>query len=378
MRIRTKLLFGTLVGLALALGLVPGMMLTAYADISSVEIVTAGDRITTYKDTDENFTITCSDADGDGMKLSWGDINISAKDDDHIIRKVELTIGWYPQYAPNVVSDKGTITLPEDLNPDTGKGGIITIDGVNSKTLKLSHNNYTAPQLKKVKIYYGESAHTHSFTYSAKDATITATCTADGCDITEGLTLTISAPTGELVSDGKTTFPATLSEGYPATLSEVYHDTAFPGDYPISYTKDGSAYDGEPREAGAYTASVTVGAATASVDYVVTAPTHAVTVRVIPDGAGTVGLLSEPQFAEGEPQFAEGATVGIEAKPAEGYEFERWTVDGEGASIDDATKAQATLTMGTADAKVTANFRKTASSAATYKIAVTQAPRARP
>ena len=108
-------------------------------------------------------------------------------------------------------------------------------------------------------------AHTHDFTYSASGATITATCSGAGdCDITEGLTMTISAPTGDLTADGSKTFPATLNDDY--------NTTAFPGTYTISYTKDGQPYDGTPTEAGDYTASVTVGTATASVSYTVAAP----------------------------------------------------------------------------------------------------------
>ena len=107
--------------------------------------------------------------------------------------------------------------------------------------------------------------HTHDFTYAADGATITATCNGAGtCDIDEGLSLTISAPTGELTANGTTTFPATLSTGY--------NTTAFPDTYTISYTKDGQPFDGTPTEAGAYTASVTVGTATASVSYTVAAP----------------------------------------------------------------------------------------------------------
>ena len=118
------------------------------------------------------------------------------------------------------------------------------------------------------------AAHNHSFTYSASGATITATCGGSGtCDITEGLTLTISAPTGNLVYDGTTTYPAVLSTGY--------NTTAFPGTYSISYTKDGSAYSGVPKDAGTYTASVTAGtedaAKTASVSYAVTKAAATVT-----------------------------------------------------------------------------------------------------
>ena len=118
------------------------------------------------------------------------------------------------------------------------------------------------------RLFQFPAAHTHSFTYSASGATITATC-GEGCDITTGKTLTISAPKGDLTADGTKTFPATLSTGY--------NTTAFPGTYTIAYTKDGQPFDGTPTEAGDYTASVTVGTATASVSYTVTAPTYTVT-----------------------------------------------------------------------------------------------------
>ena len=125
--------------------------------------------------------------------------------------------------------------------------------------------------IKKIEVYgYATPAHIHSFTYSASGATITATCNGAGtCDITSGTTLTISAPTGDLTADGSKTFPATLSTGY--------NTTAFPGTYTIAYTKDGQPFDGTPTEAGDYTASVTVGTATASVSYTVAAPTYTVT-----------------------------------------------------------------------------------------------------
>ena len=72
-----------------------------------------------------------------------------------------------------------------------------------------------------------------------------------------------------MTADGSKTFPATLSTGY--------NTTAFPGTYTIAYTKDGQPFDGTPTEAGDYTASVTVGTATASVSYTVAAPTYTVT-----------------------------------------------------------------------------------------------------
>lgn len=104
--------------------------------------------------------------------------------------------------------------------------------------------------------------HTHSFTYSASGATITANCNGMGdCDITDGLTLTISAPT-ELTYDGNSK---------AATLSTGYNTTAFPDEYTIKYYQKENEIDAaNVKAAGDYTAKVTVGDATASVDFTIT------------------------------------------------------------------------------------------------------------
>ena len=101
--------------------------------------------------------------------------------------------------------------------------------------------------------------HIHSFTYTATGATITAACTAS-CDITEGLALTISAPT-ELTYDGS---------AKAATLSTGYNTTAFPGEYMIKYYQGANEVEAaNVKAAGDYTAKVTVGEAIASVDFTI-------------------------------------------------------------------------------------------------------------
>ncbi len=108
--------------------------------------------------------------------------------------------------------------------------------------------------------------HIHSFTYTATGATITAACTA-GCDITEGLALTISAPT-ELPYDGS---------AKAATLSTGYNTTAFPGEYMIKYYKGANEVEAaNVKVAGDYTAKVTVGEATASVDFTIAKATPSI------------------------------------------------------------------------------------------------------
>ncbi|MBO5858308.1 MAG: hypothetical protein J6R20_00820 [Clostridia bacterium] len=98
------------------------------------------------------------------------------------------------------------------------------------------------------------TALTHSFTYSASGNTITAEC-ANGVDCPNPQsTLTISAP-ADLYADGTTAKEATVENNLVDTsvaVSEVTYSTA-----------DGKA----PKTTGTYTASVTVGGATASVEF---------------------------------------------------------------------------------------------------------------
>lgn len=122
--------------------------------------------------------------------------------------------------------------------------------------------------------------HIHSFTYAASGATITATCTATGCTLppsTEGgtdhvATLTIAANGGTY--DGTTAYGATITDTY-----------SIQGDAKVQYQKKtgetyGTATETAPTDAGTYKASITLGEATASVEYTiaqadptVTAPT---------------------------------------------------------------------------------------------------------
>ena len=125
------------------------------------------------------------------------------------------------------------------------------------------------------------SSHTHSFTYSASGATITATCTADGCDLPESsagagdhvATLTISASGGTY--DGTTAYGATITDA-----------NSIQGDAKVQYQKKtgesyGTATETAPTDAGTYRASITLGedegAATASVEYTIAQATPNIT-----------------------------------------------------------------------------------------------------
>ncbi len=112
-------------------------------------------------------------------------------------------------------------------------------------------------------------AHTHSFTYAASDATITASCGEAGCNLPESsagagdhvATLTIAANGGTY--DGMTAYAATITDA-----------NSIQGDAKVQYQKKtdgsyGTATETAPKDAGDYKASITVGGATASVEYTV-------------------------------------------------------------------------------------------------------------
>ena len=188
--------------------------------------------------------------------------------------------------------------------------------------------------------------HTHSFTYTATGATITAACTA-GCDITEGLALTISAPT-ELTYDGS---------AKAATLSTGYNTTAFPGEYMIKYYKGANEVEAaNVKAAGDYTAKVTVGEATASVDFTIAKATPSIE---------TIPTASAVTYGQ---KLADSTLTGGTGSVAGGFAWKDSTVapavsDSQNTEYDvvftptdenyDAAECKVKLTVNKADSAVT-------------------------
>ena len=100
--------------------------------------------------------------------------------------------------------------------------------------------------------------HTHSFTYTANGATITAKCNTAKCPITTGLTLELVAPTGSMVYDGNARV-ATLKAGYNTEVFENATIKYFQGNKEVTTCV----------AAGTYVAKVTIGTATAQLSFVI-------------------------------------------------------------------------------------------------------------
>ena len=160
------------------------------------------------------------------------------------------------------------------------------------------NDNYISEKRIKVNVL-----HAHAFTYTADGDTITAQCN-DDCDITEGLTMKISAPT-DLKANGSPK---------EATLSTGYNTTAFPDEYTIEYYKGEEKLDGAPSAGGHYTAKVTAGTATASVDF-----------TIVIDPAYTITIPAEVNLNSSDP-------VSIEAEGVELNEGQKIVVTLDGAS----------------------------------------------
>ena len=152
-----------------------------------------------------------------------------------------------------------------------------THDGKQSKTLSISNLPENSIYQYRVDVRsdngyqcYSEpftvTRHQHSWTYTASGATITATCQASGCPNANGGSVTI-APPAELTYSG---------EGKPATVT-ASSDWQGPAvsDISIGYIKTGKygpvilENDALPTNAGTYTTSITLGKATASVEYTI-------------------------------------------------------------------------------------------------------------
>ena len=98
--------------------------------------------------------------------------------------------------------------------------------------------------------------HEHDWHYAANGDTITASCSNDDCNVTDGLTLKLKAPAGNMTFNG---------DPKEATFEEGYSTEAFPNPQ-IKYYKD-NAEVAECVKVGKYTAKVTFGNATASVEF---------------------------------------------------------------------------------------------------------------
>lgn len=226
----------------------------------------------------------------------------------------------------------------------TPKAGYTLADvKVNGNDATESSGNYTFSMPAGVATLIGtaSSSHTHNWNYELVGTdTIKATCQTANCPETGAKTIVISA--SSKVYDG-TAVTATVVNNFDST------------DYSASIVyeaKTGSLTDGKAVNVGTYTAKITVGGVTASVDFEITPVTYNVTVTTATNGTVTADKTT----------VAENDTVTLTVTPATGYELESLTVDGTDVTAQ-VTNGTYTFTMPKGDVTVCATFKVSAFSA---------------
>ena len=191
-----------------------------------------------------------------GKTLDLGaNVNVQAQYNNKPEEWQDITSGYNLEWEPNgslpkgfSLSKEGKLTVGTDAEAATSPVSVqvtaTTTDGRNVTSPLATANIYVTVQ------------HTHSFTYTASGATITATCTAEGCPLTAKPTLTLVAPK-DLVYDGKPK-AATVNGSIPGVTTP-----------PVTYKQGSTTLSDAPVNGGNYTASITLGGATASVNFTI-------------------------------------------------------------------------------------------------------------
>ncbi|MCR5322149.1 MAG: hypothetical protein K6E85_02520 [Lachnospiraceae bacterium] len=310
MRIKMKRFLGILLSIVLALGLMPGMSLTAYAatysngasvsvqnlhanDVleSGVAITISGGACFRHIDgehvgnifnnsswtTDKKYKVESCTNDGGSI---WT-LKLFGYHDVTITGGANATTSGGNTTQTGVAGAMTTVTYTANSGYHFTEFANITNNGITAMRTSDMVVTVSGTARADASITIPDAVHAHSFTsYSASDATITATCTATGCTLPESsagagnhvATLTIAANGGTY--DGSTAYGATITDA-----------NSIQGDAKVQYQKKsgesyGTATETAPTDAGDYKASITVGGVTASVEYTiaqadptVTAPT---------------------------------------------------------------------------------------------------------
>ena len=283
---------------------------------------------------------------GSGGVCVYGTMTVSGsvRITDNVNRGSKDDSGIYTgSTASNVrLVDRTTITIDGPLTEDSQIGVALatTPTTAGPTTIATGASNYTVTDTDKAAFFSDKEGyslirignelklklpHTHSWTYTASGATITAKCDAADCTLADasGGSVTIAAPeAGTPTYDGRPKAAVvTVSNDWPGASADNIR---------ITYKQGETTLPTAPTDAGTYTAGITVGegggAVTASVEYTIkkadlaagdfafTSPTDltyngsakTATVTTAKTGVGTVTVT----YFKGENQVAEPKEAG--------------------------------------------------------------------
>ena len=229
-------------------GLIPGMSLTVYAAATEYTSLKQGDVLhvgDTINSTNDYELSTGSSLNPDLRPWTLVRGNIINGD------ITESETGAY--YL--LKNDSGTFNGAKRSGPFSYDGGYWPVSDTSDGIYVTSVNGFNVTFA-----VHEAPAHTHSFTYSASGATITATCrNTEGCPLSGSeykATLTIAADGGTY--DGTTAYSATVTNNIPAVTDDTVGDVAYYKVDTQGATTGGTVQTGAPTGAGYYYASVTL------------------------------------------------------------------------------------------------------------------------
>ena len=236
-------LLSFLLTLAMVVGLMPGMGLTVYATEQNVTFTAQG--------TQNGITVSADLYYSNAFFVNNKNKSVYISSSGDPITRIVLTDAnlytnhWDSSYLS---ASAGTVSFD---------GSTMTVTDINATSVNIIGTNKYYGTISSIVVYY-ENTHTHSFTYSASGATITATCTAgcpDSFDTTPAM-LTIAAEGGTY--DGTTAYSATVTNNIPEVTGDTVGDVAYYKVDTQGATTGGTVQTGAPTGAGYYYASVTL------------------------------------------------------------------------------------------------------------------------
>lgn len=198
-----------------------------------------------------------------GNKKGTADNNVYFASD----RPIVIKDGWLNSAARIGVNTNATATSSNPVKIATGaSNSSVKYTGIFMPDEKTAYSVSREKDSDTNEYCLYLVPHTHSYTtYTARDATITAVCS---CGDTGGGTVTINAPTSE---SGPLTYDNKAKEA-TLTKSDDWKGGTVKANS-IVYKQGTDTFSTAPKNAGSYTASITVGegdkAATASVDFTI-------------------------------------------------------------------------------------------------------------
>ena len=181
-----------------------------------------------------------------------------------------------------------------------------------------------------------------------------------------GVSCTYSSSRVNIAANGSITF--TADKGYIITKIVITSgsSSSYYGTWTSNPSISASSSSGITTFDGFNTNSVTVTTSTAfrctsasniKIYYTVI-PTHTLTYSATNGSIGGV-VYGTSTAVESGASVAEGDKVTLTAQPADGYQFESWSIEGTGSSLSSTSTNPTDFTMGTANATITANFTAT-------------------